>query len=136
MGNLDKWKKLIKKFPHPRSEELSDFKKLFLSLSQFGKSVRSGNPDESLKHKYLYHFDMLWKHLLNEFIDRLWYYDEHGCDEASYAKYASGPITITHLKFLLRQAVKSNEVKPFFKAYPYVIDLLMVDDYFSANAAG
>lgn len=89
--------------------------------------------DESTKasfgRKCNYHMEKLWVSIHHEFFDIIWHFNEPGFTPLSLNKFG----TIEKLKPGLRLALSKNRNTEFFKAYPYVKDLLFIDEFFSSK---
>lgn len=89
--------------------------------------------DESTKasfgRKCNYHMEKLWVSIHHEFFDIMWHFNEPDFTPLSLNKFG----TIETLKPGLRLALSENRNTEFFKAYPYVKDLLFIDEFFSSK---
>ena len=87
--------------------------------------------DESTKasfgRKFNYHMEKLWASIHNEFFNIIWHFNESDFTPLSLNKFG----TIETLKPGLRLALSENRNTEFFRAYPYVKDLLFIDEFFS-----
>ena len=82
--------------------------------------------------KYNYHIEKLWTQILHEFMSPMWCYGENGYDESLWEKM-KGPLDIYKVRVVLREADLTGEFSSFFKAYPYVKDLLFIDEFFASE---
>lgn len=118
---------------HKRSNNavFEHFSGFFYSYHSFIKAE-----DESTKatfgRKCNYHMEKLWTQILHEFMSPMWCYGDSGYDESLWEKM-KGPLDIYKVRIVLREADLAGEFINFFKAYPYVRDLLFIDEFFSSK---
>ena len=117
-------------YPAPGNKEFENFREFIFSLYRYHLTERDKNPDMNLLKKSAYHLEMLWGHLLYEFRSPMWSYDDQGYNEEAGKRYwQSGMVDTKRLKVLIKEAIQRDELKSFFKAYPYVKDLIVIDEY-------
>ena len=104
------------------------FSGFFYSYLSFTKA-----DDESTKasfgRKCNYHMEKLWVSIHHEFFNIMWHFNEPDFTPLSLNKFG----TIETLKPGLKLALSENRNTEFFRAYPYVKDLLFIDEFFSSK---
>ncbi len=126
----------IQKCPNPDSSDktFENFRDFFFSLHHFYLSAKDKKPDVSLRDKFGYHLEMLWSYLLSEFMSPMWSYDDQGYNEDVGKRYwQSSMVNTRKLKVLIKEAIQRDELKMFFEAYPYVKDLIVIDEYLNTQ---
>ncbi len=122
-------------YPDSKDKEFENFRNFFFSLHRFHLSAKDKKPDMSLRDKSAYHLEMLWSHLLKEFMSPMWSYDDRGYNSEVGKRYwQSGMVDTRRLKVLIKEAIQRDELKSFFKAYPYVKDLIVIDEYLNTQS--
>ena len=100
------------------------------SYHQFFKAENGSKRKNSVWGKCNYHLEKLWSSILSEFMSPMWCYDESGYNESLFEKQ-KGPFNIYNVREVLRDSFVKGEFAIFFKAYPFVKDLLSIDEFFT-----
>lgn len=121
--------------PHPESDEKvnKNFREFFFSFRAYCQSLEN-EPSERLRDKANYHLEMLWSHLLHEFMSPMWSYDENGFNPELQQRYNSGRIDTRRCRELIKLAIERDELQGFFKAFPYVRNLSRIDEFLKESA--
>ncbi|MBA8667709.1 hypothetical protein H1Q59_07385 [Holosporaceae bacterium 'Namur'] len=124
--------KLLKlpNYQNSKEKEFQHLKEFFYCLDRLGIIKEVDEAAKKLKDKYIYHFEKVWSHLLEEFLFPGWLYDDNGFHQSWEDKYHRQPINTNNIKELLEEALRQQELPLFFEAYPYVKDLLNMNHFF------
>ncbi len=99
------------------------------SYRQFFKAENESKQKDSFGSKYNYHLEKLWASIHNEYFDIMWHFDTPGFTPLMLNQFG----TIDTMKPELRSALSEGRISNFFKAYPFVKDLLFIDELFTSE---
>ena len=126
-GELETLKNLYNRIPKDD--------KIFKNFSSFLDAFHSFTEEENesarrcFLDKSLYHLGQIWISINFEFFDNFWHFDEPGFNQRSRNRVS----TIETLKPELRLALSENRHNNFFEAYPFVEDILFIDETLSSE---
>lgn len=120
-------KQAMSKLPRSDSKEFEHFTEFFGAFHKFTKSIKDGHPDEQIKSKYFYHLEMIWSHILREFMQPYWFFGKKDFGQEIENGYLTGPMDTQILKTRIQNAIDQDQLPDFFAAFPYVKDLLIID---------
>jgi hypothetical protein len=134
VDRIKDFKTVFSCLPNKRSDdrEFEHFSGFIYTYNSFIKS-RDETERERFGGEYNYHLEKLWAQILHEFMNPMWWHEAHRFNENLVHKMR-GPFDIYNVRLVLREANKKGEFSSFFKAYPYIEDLLFIDEFFSGES--
>jgi hypothetical protein len=128
------FKTLFGYIPNKKSDNIifEHFSGFICSYCSF-LGTKGDQEKQTLGEKYNYHLEKLWGQILHEFMDLMWWHEDHRFDQ-DLSNKMRGPFDIYNVRLVLREASKEGKFASFFEAYPYVEDLLFIDEFFSKKS--